>query len=609
MAPLAARFYGEPSRELQVVGVTGTNGKTTTAYLARALLGGRRRAVRAARHRQVGHRRPRAPGAAHDPRGDRPAGAICARCSTAAIAACAIEVSSHALELGRTDAIAFAAAIFTNLTQDHLDFHATMEDYFLAKRRLFLPAEGAPPAAQHRQRRRPLRPPARRRDRRRAHVRGRRARRLQRHRAALRLRRLPLHAAHARAASASSRCRCRAASTSPTRSARSPPRTRSAASSTCWSPRSSAACACPGRFEPVDAGQDFAVLVDYAHTPDSLENVLRAAAELADAGTRRAGRVICVFGAGGDRDRGKRPLMGEIAARAGRRRDRHLRQPPLGGPRAIIAEIMAGAQRDGAQRARARRSRIAARRSPRPCRWRARGDVRGDRRQGPRAGTGVRGRAQGALRRRHRRARSARRARRSAPRERTPDARVGRRARSPPRPARGCSAADASRAGGPRGAAIDSRALRRRRAVRRPARRARRRRRPRRARRSRPAPGACSSRREHAAARAAEQPRRGGARARPPRPAGRRCRRSRAPGGASWARAARASSRSPARPARPRPRTSSRRCSRGALRTAASPANLNTEIGLPLAMLAAPRRTSRRSCSRWRCAAAARSPS
>jgi UDP-N-acetylmuramoyl-L-alanyl-D-glutamate--2,6-diaminopimelate ligase len=69
----------------------------------------------------------------------------------------------------------------------------------------------------------------------------------------------------------------------------------------------------PGRFEPVEEGQEFAVLVDYAHTPDSLENVLRAARELVEAGEE--GRVLCVFGAGGDRDRGKRPLMGEIAAR------------------------------------------------------------------------------------------------------------------------------------------------------------------------------------------------------------------------------------------------------------------------------------------------------
>ena len=88
----------------------------------------------------------------------------------------------------------------------------------------------------------------------------------------------------------------------------------------------------PGRIESVDEGQDFAVLVDYAHTPDSLENVLTAARELASTGEHGKGRVVCVFGAGGDRDRGKRPLMGEIAARLADVRDRHLGQPALGGP-------------------------------------------------------------------------------------------------------------------------------------------------------------------------------------------------------------------------------------------------------------------------------------
>ena len=99
----------------------------------------------------------------------------------------------------------------------------------------------------------------------------------------------------------------------------------------------------PGRFEPVDEGQDFAVLVDYAHTPDSLENVLRAARELAGRGREREGRVLCVFGAGGDRDRGKRPLMGEIAARLADVVLVTSDNPRSEDPEAIIAEIMAGA--------------------------------------------------------------------------------------------------------------------------------------------------------------------------------------------------------------------------------------------------------------------------
>jgi len=98
----------------------------------------------------------------------------------------------------------------------------------------------------------------------------------------------------------------------------------------------------PGRFEPVDEGQEFAVLVDYAHTPDSLENVLRAARELAGSPQGGEGRVICVFGAGGDRDRGKRPLMGEIAARLADMLVVTSDNPRSEDPEQIMSEILAG---------------------------------------------------------------------------------------------------------------------------------------------------------------------------------------------------------------------------------------------------------------------------
>ena len=137
MAPIAARFYGDPTARLRVVGITGTNGKTTTAYLVRALLEalgeqcgllGTVKSVVGGEERPVVRTTPEAIELQRDflemlEGGD---------------GACAMEVSSHALELGRADAVRFAGAVFTNLTQDHLDFHETMEDYYLAKRKLFV---------------------------------------------------------------------------------------------------------------------------------------------------------------------------------------------------------------------------------------------------------------------------------------------------------------------------------------------------------------------------------------------------------------------------------------------------------------------------------------
>ena len=136
MAHAAVRFYGDPTAELRVAGITGTNGKTTTAFLIRHILEhiGVQTGLLGTVKRVVG-------GVEEEVERTTPEAidlqATFRRMVDGGDRACAMEVSSHALALRRTDGIRFAVAAFTNLTQDHLDFHADMEDYFLAKRRLF----------------------------------------------------------------------------------------------------------------------------------------------------------------------------------------------------------------------------------------------------------------------------------------------------------------------------------------------------------------------------------------------------------------------------------------------------------------------------------------
>ena len=340
MAPAAAAFYGDPTDRLQTIGVTGTNGKTTTAFLIHALLeaDGRQtgllgtvKSVIGGAERPVERTTPEAIDLQRTFREMLDGGDV----------ACSMEVSSHALELRRADAIHFAAAVFTNLTQDHLDFHGTMEEYFLAKRRLF--AEG-----------RPGHPAINVDDPYGARLAG----------------EIPGSVTFAVGHKATYRAGALATDLAGTRftvdgpdgviALRSPlPGLFNvynvlgalAAVRAVGVPIDVAVAAIetaghvPGRFEPVDAGQDFAVLVDYAHTPDSLENVLRAARGLVDgpAALRQAGRVHVVFGCGGDRDRGKRPLMGEIATRLADRVIVTSDNPRSEDPEAIIKEILAGA--------------------------------------------------------------------------------------------------------------------------------------------------------------------------------------------------------------------------------------------------------------------------
>ncbi len=346
MAPLAARFHGFPSRELRVVGVTGTNGKTTTAYLVRALLEasgqqcgllGTVKSVVGGRERPVQRTTPEAIELQADLRamlegGDR---------------ACAMEVSSHALELGRTDAIQFAAAVFTNISRDHLDFHGDMEEYFQAKRRLFVPLDGSePPAISV------------------VNVGDAYGRRLAAEIDGVRTFALdgPGDYSATDVRCAFDGCRFTLRTPAGERRVHLPMPGRFNVANALAALAAAHALGgeldllvdslergvrVPGRFEPVDEGQEFAVLVDYAHTPDSLENVLRAARELAGSPQGGEGRVICVFGAGGDRDRGKRPLMGEIAARLADVVVVTSDNPRSEDPGRIIAEIMSGMHRVG----------------------------------------------------------------------------------------------------------------------------------------------------------------------------------------------------------------------------------------------------------------------
>jgi UDP-N-acetylmuramoyl-L-alanyl-D-glutamate--2,6-diaminopimelate ligase len=331
MARAAARFYGDPTAELRVIGVTGTNGKTTTAFLTRALLeaSGRRtgllgtvKSVVGGRETKTARTTPEAIDLQRTFREMLDAGDV----------ACAMEISSHALELRRADGIHVAAAIFTNLTQDHLDFHPTMEDYFQAKRRLFASELTSVRIANADD---PY---------------GRRL--VEEFPDTLTFaidREATYRAVDVRTAGAG--CDFRAVTPDGEVQARVPlpGRFNVLNALAAWAgaravgvPFEGLAAAlrgastAPGRFEPVQAGQPFAVVVDYAHKPDALEQVLRAARELT------AGRLIVVFGAGGDRDRGKRPLMGEIAARLADVALVTSDNPRSEAPEAIIDEIEAG---------------------------------------------------------------------------------------------------------------------------------------------------------------------------------------------------------------------------------------------------------------------------
>jgi UDP-N-acetylmuramoyl-L-alanyl-D-glutamate--2,6-diaminopimelate ligase len=309
MAPVAAAFFGHPSRRMQVLGVTGTNGKTTTTYLLEAIA-----AAAGLRSGVVGTVETRIDGVVLPGERTTPEApdlqALFARMVDAGVDVAAVEVSSHALALHRADATWFSAACFTNLSHDHLDFHEDLETYFEAKATLFDPARTAAAAVN-----------------------------LDDSHGATLARRcaeagIPLTTYGRSTPEADVRAETVAAGASGnvfrlvtpegTVVVRSPllggfnvanALAAAAAALAAGLPLEavgnglSAPLVVPGRMERIDAGQPFPVLVDYAHTPDGLEHVLRAARGLVN-----RGRLVVVFGAGGDRDKAKRPAMGKVAA-------------------------------------------------------------------------------------------------------------------------------------------------------------------------------------------------------------------------------------------------------------------------------------------------------
>lgn len=337
---LSAWLYGDPAASLRTVGVTGTHGKTTTTRLAEAAL------------QQAGHS-----AAVVGTVGTRVAGEDLATSLTTpeapdlhglfalmrerGVEACALEVSSHALVLGRVDGVVFDVAAFTNLGRDHLDFHRDEEEYFAAKASLFTPERS-----------------------RRAVVCiddpwGRRLADL----ASIEVRTLSVrdqgadwHVADVESGPSGSTFTARGPEGVQVRSAVALPGEFNVTNAL----TALAACAeagfaadrvagglaraggVPGRLEPVAAGQDFLLVVDYAHKPDAVAAALRTLRPLAR-------RLIVVLGAGGDRDPGKRPLMGAVA---GRGADVLLvtdDNPRTEDPAAIRRAVLAGAERTGAE--------------------------------------------------------------------------------------------------------------------------------------------------------------------------------------------------------------------------------------------------------------------
>ncbi len=332
LGPIAAVLFGRPADRMTMVGVTGTNGKTTTTYLLESIFhaaGLRPGVIGTTGVRIAGAVTPFPRTTPEAPDLQR----LLARMADDGVDAVAMEVSSHGLDQHRVDGIRYACGVFTNLSQDHLDYHPTMQAYLAAKARLFTPqlsrigvinidapegrgiaAPGLPTItygvdADADVRATDVETTA---DGIAFRVDG----------VAVRSRlRGRFNVENCLAAFAAARA--------------------IGLDDAVAAAGIEALPGVPGRLETVEEGQDFLVVVDYAHTPDGIRNVLRAARPLA------AGRVIVVFGAGGDRDRAKRPLMGEAATSMADLAIVTSDNPRSEDPNAIIAAIEPGARAGG----------------------------------------------------------------------------------------------------------------------------------------------------------------------------------------------------------------------------------------------------------------------
>ena len=315
MGPVAAAFWGHPSRDLTVIGITGTSGKTTTAHLLAAVFEAHGWGTTVLGTLSGTRTTPEAPELQAFLAGER----------DRRRRAITMEVSSHALAMGRVRATRFAVAVFTNLSQDHLDFHHDLDDYFETKARLFT-RDYCDVAV--------------------VNIDDERGREL------VRRNLVPTDGYSILDVDAlvvtADRCsfRWRQADVELPLGGRFNVSNAIAAAAT------AAQLGVPveaivaglgqaqpvaGRFESIDEGQPFSVLVDYSHKPGALTGALDAAREAA-----RGGRVLLVFGAGGDRDATKRPLMGALAARMADRVVITTDNPRNEDPDAIIRDIQAG---------------------------------------------------------------------------------------------------------------------------------------------------------------------------------------------------------------------------------------------------------------------------